>query len=118
MASTVTITVKQSWPSGSKMIHYLGTVVFGAGTYPAGGLTFPLNDPLIKAQRTPQKVVITAQGAQSAQALYDYRYIPGSDNTNGLVKIFTAGSEVSAGATPSGVTGDTIQFEAIFLGQN
>ncbi|MFI5420537.1 MAG: hypothetical protein ACHQ1H_06180, partial [Nitrososphaerales archaeon] len=103
MASPVTITVKQVWFDG-KMLHVLGLVAFGAGTYPAGGLTMPLNDPLIKAQRTPQKVEIAAQAAQSAQALYEYTYIPGSDNTNGLVKIFTAGAEVSAGSTPSGVT--------------
>jgi hypothetical protein len=117
--STVTVTVKQTWFDG-KMFHALGTIAIQAspGTYPTGGFTLALNDPLIKAQRVPQAVYITPQALQGAQALYEYTYVPGTNNANGKLKIFTAGAEVAAGATPVGVSGDTILFEALFLGQN
>jgi len=117
--STLTVAVKQTWSDG-KMLHVIGTITIQAspGTYPTGGFTLNLNDPLIKAQRTPVVCYITPQALQGAQALYEYTYVPGSNNTNGKLKIFTAGAEVAAGATPAGVSGDIILFEALFLGQN
>jgi hypothetical protein len=117
--STVAVTVQQTYMD-SKCLHVLGTVAFGAspGTYAANGLTLALTDPLIKAQRSPLLVRIIGQAKVNAQIQYDYTYVPGTNNSNGLVKIFTGGAEVATGNMPAGVSGDTIQFEAIFLGQN
>ena len=111
--SVVTVTVKQTWFDG-KMLHVLGTLAIGAspGTYSTGGIAFPLKDPLIKAQRAPQKVSV------SGIAGYQYAYVAGTDNTNGKLKILASTTETSSGAMPAGISGDTIQFEAMFLGQN
>lgn len=117
--STVTVTIQQTWMD-MKMLHVFGTIAIQAspGTYPTGGFTLNLNDPLIKAQRAPLKVEVIPQSKQAGQTEYDYSFIPGSNNTNGKLKIFTGSAELAAAATPSGVSGDTIQFEALFVGQN
>lgn len=118
-ASSVTVTVQQSWVEG-KALRVIGTVVFGAspGTYSTGGLTLPLTDPLIKAQRAPISCKLLSQSNAAAQADYAYKYIPGTTNANGLVKIFTGSAEIAASAMPAAVSGDVIQFDALFLGQN
>ncbi len=107
------------WFDG-KMMHYHGTIAISASTdtYPTGGLTLSLVLPLIKSTRLPQFVKVWGQSKQSGQTQYDYSYVPGTTLANGVLKIFTGGAEVSAGATPSGVSGDKIEFEAVFLGQN
>lgn len=111
--ATVTVTPLRSWVDG--MYHVFGTVAVSASadTYATGGLTMALNNALIKAQRTPQFVRFTGING------YEYAYINGSDNTNGKLKILTtAATELAAAAVPAGVSGDTITFEAVFLGQN
>jgi hypothetical protein len=117
--STVTVSVKHVWSDGV-MLHVLGLIAIQAspGTYPSNGFTLSLSDPLIKAQRAPKKVHVYSHAKQNGQTQYDYTYVTGTDNTNGKLKIFTGGAELAAAATPSGVSGDTIAFEALFLGQN
>lgn len=118
-ASSVTVVVKQSYLDG-KMYNVIGTLAIGAGplTYVVGGLPVNFNDPLIKAQRTPVIVWIQPRAQQAGQGKYSFVYIPGSNNTNGLLKIFNADVELTAAAIPIGVSGDIIDFEAQFLGMN
>jgi hypothetical protein len=105
----------QIWTAGT-MMHVLGSIALQASpaTYVTGGLTLNFNVALIKAQRVPQRVNIWSQNG------YIYSYVPGTDNTNGTMKIFTAiGTELGNGvAIPAGNSGDTITFEGIWLGQN
>lgn len=116
--ATVAITVTNldsTWSDG-KMYHVYGTLTLTASpaTYLTGGLPVNFASPLIKATRAPKIVNLNSQNG------YIYSYVPGTDNTNGLLKIFTAiGTELgNAVAIPAGNSGDVIQFEAIFLGQN
>ena len=111
------------WFDG-QMLHVLMTVAIDANpaTYLTGGLVMALNDPLIKAQRKPQ--VVYVQGI----AGYEYRYVPGTDNTNGKLLVLAQtnaaaedaplGELTSGNAIPAACSGDTIIAEALFLGQN
>jgi hypothetical protein len=112
--ATVAVTVSRVWSDGV-MLNVLGTLAVSAGpdTYATNGLTVNLNDPLIKAQRAPLFAAIYSSGG------YTYYFTPGSNNTNGKLKIFTAlGTELGNGvAIPAGNSGDTVTFHARFLGQ-
>ena len=122
-ASTITVnvaTIDFTWKSG-KMYNVIGTLVVGASplTYTTGGLAVSFNAELIKSQSAPLMCIVNGQANQAAQTQYDYTFTPGSNNTNGILKIFTGGVELTGGAAiPSGVSADTIQFYAIFLGMN
>lgn len=114
VATIAVSSMDQTWFDG-KMFHVLGTVTIGASPldYVSGGIAMSLSHPLIKAQRAPQAVYINSQNG------YTYAYVPGADVTTGLLKIFTAlGVELTVTTIPAGNSGDTITFEAIFLGQN
>ncbi len=99
--------------------YIFGTLVF-SGSYTAGGDTLDLtNQPSIPASLQPVQLYIAGQSG------FNYNWIPGGALSNGKVKIFgqqptsaTTGvialSELAAAAYPAGITGDTIQFEAIF----
>lgn len=117
--ATVTVTVKHSYVD-SKMLHVIGTLAItaSAATYASNGLTVDFGLSAIKAQRAPQFVRIVGQSKVDAQTNYVYKYVPGTTNRNGKVKIFTGDAELAAAATPAGVSGDTIDFEAVWLGQN
>lgn len=119
--AAITVVVQQVWSEG-KMFHVVGTVDFdpSAATYATGGNTVNFNDPLIKAQRAPVMVVLQSLVGSG----YLYSYVPGTDNTNGKIMVLTGAAaqspltEFTAGAVPAGVSGDTIQFHAMFLGMN
>jgi len=111
---------RYTWVGGNKY-YALGTVAIGASplTYTAGGMAMSLLVPLIKASRTPLKVTV------SGRTGYIFKYIPGTDASNGLLMIFVqdavAGNPLlemaDATAIPAAVSGDTIGFEAVFHGQ-
>lgn len=128
--STATLTetaVTTSGPSraGSRMLEWWGTLAISAspGTYATGGLTMSFaNFDAVKSSSLPVLVEIkSAHPAASAQAnLYVYSYAPGTSIADGTVQIFTGAAaqtaltELSAGATPAGVSGDTIVVHAYF----
>jgi hypothetical protein len=115
MAEAVgTISISQVWSDGY-MLHALGTVAVGADplTYATGGIIMSLVNSQIKAQRLPQKVEI------KGRAGYDFVYVPGATLALGKLKVHTtAVTELAAAAVPAALSGDVIQFEAIFVGQN
>lgn len=113
--STVSVSITDTWKIGHAL-HVVGTIAIGAssGTYPTGGFTLNLALDLIKAQAAPYYIHIIGQAAQSGQTQYDYTYVPGTNISNGVLKIFTGGAELSASTTPTGVTGDVIYFYALF----
>ena len=116
MASASTsITVTHTHKNGDTFEVY-GSVSITANpsTYTTGGLILDLNDPQIKAQRTPLEVVISSQAGNI------YNYVPGTNNTNGTIKLFTAlSTELGNGvAIPTTNSSDVITFHARFLGMN
>ena len=120
--ATVTITDERyTWVSGNKYV-VIGNVAIGASplTYVTGGVTMSLLVPLVKASRSPILVDFNCQSG------YVYQYVPGTDASNGKLKIFVQDAVATnsllemanALAIPAAVSGDTIVFEALFLGQN
>jgi hypothetical protein len=105
----------------------VGTLAITASpaTYTLGGIVCSFLKALIKASRAPIFVQIYGVGAGTTGTLFEYRYILGTDASNGLLKIFSGGSGSTAGlaeftdgtAIPADVSGDTINFMAIFNGQ-
>lgn len=112
-----TPTVTAQWKSGQEY-KVMGTLAITASTatYATGGIALNFFQEVIKATRTPLSVKVWGEQAQSGQTQYDYSYVPGADASAGLLKIFTGGSEIAASAVPSGVSGDVINFEAIWQG--
>jgi hypothetical protein len=116
---------RNSWVAGDKYFA-LGNLAISASpaTYVTGGIPCNLLLPLLKAQRTPLIVTVSGIGGGGGGTLFIYVYVPGVDASTGLLKIFeqsaaTSGlTEISSGAIPADVSGDTITFYAIFTGQN
>lgn len=120
-AAIVTVTVGTTGWADSKYHHMLGlTISASPATYTAGGIACNLNSALIKASRTPSIVFVYGISG------YIYAYIKGTDNSNGLLKIFAQtasaaedaplGELTDASAIPAGVSGDTILAYAIWKG--
>lgn len=116
--STITVSKLRDWAPGN-VYQVLGNLAFSASpdTYSTGGVPVNLAIPQIKATRTP--IVVYIQGLSG----YSYVYVPGSNASNGAVKVFTGAAgqspftELAAGAIPAGISGDTITFEAFFTGE-
>lgn len=111
---------RKTWVEGP-MYNVIGTIAIGASplTYAAGGIVMSLLGGLIKASRTPVRVLVTGIAG------YTYVYVPGTDASNGLLKVLVQDAvatnplaEIATAAVPAGVSGDTITFHAKFLGQN
>ena len=123
-AATAVPTVTDQFVDHAQMYHVLGTLAVGASplTYTTGGIAINLLGGNVKASRTPKKVEVIGQAG------YIYRYIKGTDASNGLLMIFAQtnaaaedaplGELTNAAAIPAAVSGDTVQFEAMFLGMN
>jgi hypothetical protein len=100
----------------------VGTVAIDASpaTYTLGGIACSLALPLVKAQRAPKNVDVFGKAG------YIYRYIPGTNVTNGKLMIFAQtnaaaedaplGELADNSAIPAACSGDTITFKAEFLG--
>lgn len=108
-----------------KIEHVYGTLAIGASplTYTTGGIACSfLGLDTIKASGAPLNVDVASQPAvaSAAAAKYVYQFLPGSSLGNGVLQIFTGAAaqagltELSAGAIPAGVSGDTIAFHARF----
>jgi hypothetical protein len=120
--ATVSITDERyTWTAGNKYF-VIGNVAISVSpaTYTTGGIVCSFFVPLVKASRTPIWVLFkNATG-------YVYEYVPGTDASTGLLKIFVQDATATnplaemanALAIPAAVSGDTIQVEAIFNGQN
>lgn len=100
----------------------MGSVAISASpaTYAAGGVVMSLAHPLIKAGRTP--ISVSVQGISGVT----YAYVPSTDATLGKLKILVQDATnnnplkeiTDGGAIPAAVSGDTINFYAIWTGQN
>lgn len=121
-AAIATLTIpdeRYTWVSGNKytIIGNL-TITASPATYTTGGIACNLYSPLVKATLTPVRVYIDGESG------YTYKYIPGSDASQGLLQIYVQDAiaynplaQIVGGDTiPAGVSGDTILLEAVFNG--
>jgi hypothetical protein len=106
----------------SSMLHVYGTIT-ASGSYTTAGdaLTFAGFDQIKTDQIPVQCVIYSARPASSPQTnVYEYQYTPGTSISTGKMQVFTGAAaqtaltELSSGAYPAGVTGDTINFHAVF----
>jgi hypothetical protein len=114
--------ISNTWKEGP-MFMATGTVAISASpaAYATGGIVMSLVNALIKAQRPPKQVDVVGKAG------YIYRYIPGTTLANGLLMIFAQTNaaaedaplgELAVTAIPAACSGDTITFEARWLGMN
>jgi hypothetical protein len=110
----IAVTVSDQWDDG-KRLHVVGALAF-SGSYATGGDTLSFVGK-VPASRAP--ILVRVEGI----AGYKYEVNLGSAINNSLVLVrqynYPGGSagaatEVSAGAYPGGVTGDTQRFYAVF----
>lgn len=95
-------------------------ITVSPATYATGGLVCNLNTSNVKASRAPLNVIIVPQSG------YEYLFFPGTDNSNGKLKIYVQDAvatnpslEMANGtAIPAAVSSDVITFIATYLGQN
>lgn len=119
--ASVAVSVSHTEVMGG-LLFVFGTLAVDAAadTYDEGGLDLAFTDQLIKSSRAPLHVEIKGRG--TAQVLFEYRFVPGSDNTNGKLRVFGSGANADDplseladdAAIPAGVSGDTLDFIAIF----
>jgi hypothetical protein len=122
-AATTTLTVT-STTEDQKTLTVFGTLTWSASpaTYTAGGnvMSF-LGFDDIKSGSLPLWVDVVSAKTAGGLNLYIYSYSPGTTQGNGTLQIFTGAAAQTAlteltngAAIPSGVSGDTIIFKAIF----
>lgn len=96
-----------------------GTIA-ATGNYTTGGDTLSLQSGDVPVNSAPIEVRIQSQATSGPTNLFEYHYVPGTTPANGKMQIFTGAAaqtaltELSSGALPAGVTGDTIGFAAVF----
>ena len=116
----VAITETHSWMGHARNYTVFGTLTVTAGpaTYTIGGLPMSLINPKVKASKAPYNVDVSGRCIQAGQSQYSYLFIPGLTISSGKLKIFSPGGTelADASAIPTGVSGDTIVFEAQWKG--
>ena len=119
--TTVTVDPLTGYDETQKYQIIRGTIAVSAspGTYPTGGYAVSLVGLTTFAGPVKWCFAWSQPPAASPNtSVYSYGLNPGTNLSNLVLQIFTGsaaqspGAELSAGATPAGVSGDTIAFEA------
>lgn len=104
----------------SSMLHVYGTIT-ASGNYSTAGDTLDFSkQDAIKSTSVPVQVEVYSAKTAGPTNLFVYNYSPGTTIANGKCQVFTGAAaqtaltELSAGAYPAGVTGDSIVFHATF----
>lgn len=109
MAMTATVKKRvSSFGKGHGVVILRGTIAF-SGSYATGGETWSL----IAFAGAPVKLTDDAIVGIWGSSGYNYGWVPGANLSNGKILIRTGTTELSAGAYPGGITGDTVQFEVV-----
>ena len=115
----------QSIDETTKYLYVTGLLI-ASGNYPTGGDTCDFTAAVIDPDFTgpaslplPTSKAPTQFTAESQGGLLGYQYVPvkGAALNNSKLKVSalnTFGTELSAGAYPAAVTGDSITFSAVF----
>lgn len=117
MAATVTLnsTVQPILDTTQASQIVIGYVAL-SGSYTAGGDTLNLSGYPVQSAQVPEIVLFTEQPSASvAPSGYQFYYQPGTDPSNGLIRVTTsAGVEFSAGAYSSPLLAANIKLVALF----
>lgn len=123
MALAITVTKTPKFTGNT--LKLFGSIV-ASGTYAAGGDVLNFLTATYPPGQTPPPVtglplVVYIQSAKAGGLSgFQYGFNPGTTQANGKMQVFTGAAaqaaltELSNGAYPAGVTGDTITFEAEF----
>jgi hypothetical protein len=122
MAAAVTLKKSLDTTQSTQIVR--GTIAL-SGSYPAGGDTVSLSGNPVQSAKVPIVVWITEQPSASVPPSgYGLYYQPGTNPSNGKLRVTTAGSgnagpiEFPAGAYAGTLLTAIIVFEAVFpLGQ-
>jgi hypothetical protein len=119
-AAIASLTVRNQWLD--QVYNVTGTVAISASpaTYTTGGIALNMNQASVKASRPPESITLFSEGSSG----YIYEYVKGTDNSNGLLKIFVqdaiSGNPLAEMANstviPAGVSGDTIRANILWRG--
>jgi hypothetical protein len=115
--STAVPTVTGKWFDGARL-HVHGTVAVGASplTYAAGGLVMSFAIPGVQSTVKPSYVDVQGKSG------FIYKYVKGTNAADGKLMVFCETTvatnapllEHTVTAVVAGVSGDTIDFYAIF----
>jgi len=107
----LTLTVHQFDVDSTGKQVYVAGIVTASGNYTTGGDTLDLSSQsFIPSAQLPKQASLFTQTGQ----VYNYAFIQGTALNNNKVKIYSAGTEISAGAYPSAILNDIIAFSAVY----
>lgn len=120
-AAIATLSVGNSWDDIKYNVGGTIAITASPATYTTGGIVFNLNQADVKASRTLSDAEIHGING------YEYRYVKGTDNSNGLLRIFVPKVTGAAAdgpmielsnalAIPADLSGDTISFQGRWKG--
>ena len=108
---SLSLTVHQFDVDSTGKQVYVAGIVTASGSYSTGGDTLDLsNQSFIPSAQLPKQASLFTQTGQ----VYNYAFIQGTALNNNKVKIYTAGTEIAAGAYPSAILNDIIAFSAVY----
>jgi hypothetical protein len=107
MSISITVLPANTDASGRNMIYAIGTLTF-SGSYPTGGDTLDFTTVSDKLSST--QIIQVFADSQNGNTIY-YVPVAGAALNNWKLKVINGGgTELTAGAYPAGVTGDSVQI--------
>ena len=106
MPISISIPAQNVDASGRNLVYAIGTLTF-TGSYATNGDTLDLS--AVSEKLSSSQIVQIVVDSLNGNNMY-YVAVVGNALNNHKIKAFSAGgTEISAGAYPGGVTGDTVQ---------
>lgn len=102
----IAATLLDQWWDGKKL--WVDLQLTFSGNYTSGGDTLNLQGLGIQSSNIPSIMDILSTLSTAAATKQSYQWTKGTTQANGLVRCFTGTAEVSTGAYPANMTGDTV----------
>ena|SRR5580692_7278423 len=102
----IAATILDQWWDGKKL--WVDLQLTFSGSYTSGGDTLNLQSLGIQSSGIPSIMNIVSSLSTAAATQNNYQWTKGSTTANGLVRCFTGSTEVSSGAYPANISGDTV----------
>jgi hypothetical protein len=98
--------VMDQWWDGKKLWVDLQLTL--SGNYTSGGDTLNLQNLGVLSSGIPSIMDVLSSLPTAAATKNNYQWTKGTTQANGIVRCFTGTTEVSTGAYPANMTGDTV----------